>query len=724
MLNISQLESSLWEAADQLRANSKRTATEYSKPVLGLIFLRHGTNRFEQVKAEIEANLPSRGGRTRAITADDFRGKAAIFLPEQAHYDYLATRPKTAAINEAVNEAMRLIEAQVPMLVGVLPKEYGDFDYELLHDLLRIFARDELKTATGDVFGRIYEYFLSKFAMTGAQEGGEFFTPPSLVRMIVNVIEPQRGVVIDPACGSAGMFVQTGHFLEDRGDRPTDRVTFYGQEKSESNTHLAKMNLAVHGLDGHIQLGNTFYDRRQELVGACDYVMSNPPFNVDLVSPERIANDARLFTEKKIPGISTKTKAVSNANYLWIQYYYSYLNETGRAGFVMASSASDAGHGEKEIRQEIIATGHVDVIIAIGTNFFYTRSLPCTLWFFDRGKPEALRDKVLMIDARNVYRMVSRKIRDFTDEQLQNLTAIVWLYRGQTHRYLRLVYNDLVAADAHLGRIEATLTPLDEPLTQLTQALTAFCGQLAPSDEIAAESIEALKMALTEQAAAVQAFTTARTEALAAISTYQSWMQTVAPAALAPAGDENAPLDEATAGQLATNEQQLAWAEHFGAVVPALKGLQKQLNELRKLTLRAMDVAAKKLLARKSEAWNSKEMREWQTALETAHEAGLHGIKETLYTFQQVQWLQEKFPEAALVDVPGLCRLVMQAEIAEQDYSLTPGRYVGVAPPSFEEDEEAFAERMQVIHSELAELNEAAVELAATIASNFEGLAL
>jgi type I restriction enzyme M protein len=461
MLNISQLESSLWEAADQLRANSKRTATEYSKPVLGLIFLRHATNRFEQVKAEIEANLPSRGGRKRAIAADDFRGKAAIFLPELAHYDYLAALPKTADINEAVNEAMRLIEAQVPMLSGVLPKEYGDFDYELLHDLLRIFARDELKTATGDVFGRIYEYFLSKFAMTGAQEGGEFFTPPSLARMIVNVIEPQRGVVIDPACGSAGMFVQTGHFLEDRGDRPTDRVTFYGQEKSESNTHLAKMNLAVHGLDGDITLGNTFYDRRQELVGACDYVMSNPPFNVDFVSPERIANDSRLFTEKKIPGISTKTKAVSNANYLWIQYYYSYLNETGRAGFVMARSASDARHGEKEILQEIIATGHVDVIIDISEKFFYTRGIGCTLWFFDKGKPEALRDKVLMIDARNVYRVVSRKIRDFTEAQLQNLTAIVWLYRGQTHRYVRLVYNDLVATDAHLGGIGATLTPLD-----------------------------------------------------------------------------------------------------------------------------------------------------------------------------------------------------------------------------------------------------------------------
>ena len=726
MLNLSQLESSLWEAADQLRANSKRTATEYSKPVLGLIFLRHATNRYEQVKAEIEANLPSRGGKKRAITPEDFKGKAAIYLPPEAHYDHLLGLPETAEadINEAVNRAMRLIEEQVEMLRGVLPKAYADFDADLLRALLRIFARDELKTATGDVFGRIYEYFLSKFAMTGAQEGGEFFTPPSLVRMIVNVIEPMRGVVLDPASGSAGMFVQTGHFLENRGENPTERATFYGQEKSETNTELAKMNLAVHGLDGQIQLGNTFYDFRRELVGACDYVMSNPPFNVDFVNPDKIANDPRLFTEKKIPGISARTGAVSNANYLWIQYFYSYLKPTGRAGFVMASSASDAGHGEKDIRQQIVATGHVDVMIAIGTNFFYTRSLPCTLWFFDRGKPEALQDKVLMIDARNIYRVVSRKIRDFTDEHLNNITAIVWLYRGQQHRYLRLIRNYFMDLHQQVADIAPTLTLLETPLTNLTQALQTFCDQLEPSDDLAAESIEALQLALAEQAEAIAQFEAAREEALAALKAHHQWFETVQPTTTDRAQDINEPMDAATGGGLATNEGQRACAERFAAVVPLLKSLQKHLNEVRKFTLRAVDVAAKRLSARKSEAWNSKEIRQWQEGVEFAQEASVEEIKATLYTFHQVRWLQEKFPEAALVDVPGLCRVVTRSDIAAQDHSLTPGRYVGVAPPSFEDDEDAFEERMREIHLELVELNDAASDLASTIAANFEELAL
>jgi type I restriction enzyme M protein len=331
MLDISQLESSLWEAADQLRANSKLNAAEYSMPVLGLIFLRHATNRFELVKTEIEVSLPSRGGKKRSLTIDDFKGKAAIYLPEAAHYDRLLVLPEGGDLGVAITDAMTAIEELSPMLQGVLPKEYAAFDPDLLKDLVRIFGRDELRRAKGDVFGRIYEYFLNKFAMSGAQEGGEFFTPPSLVRTIVNVIEPTRGKVLDPASGSAGMFVQTGHFLEIRGASASDKMTFYGQEKSETNTRLAKMNLAVHGLDGQIQLGNTFYDFREDLVGGCDFVMSNPPFNVDLVSPEKVKNDPRLFTQKKIPGISAKTKTVSNANYLWIQYFYSYLNDRGRA---------------------------------------------------------------------------------------------------------------------------------------------------------------------------------------------------------------------------------------------------------------------------------------------------------------------------------------------------------------------------------------------------------
>ena len=259
VLSLSQLESSLWEAADQLRANSKLNASEYSMPVLGLIFLRHATNRYEKVRSQIEQELPLRGGKTRSLTPADFTSKAALFLPENARYDYLMALPESAKLGEKLDEAMKAIEADSALLKGVLPKDYAGFDKALLRDLVRIFGRDELRNATGDVFGRIYEYFLNKFAMSGAQEGGEFFTPPSLVRTIVNMIEPRRGVVFDPACGSAGMFVQTGHFLEQVGSDPAKRVTFYGQELSETNTRLAKMNLAVHGLEGEIKQSNTFY---------------------------------------------------------------------------------------------------------------------------------------------------------------------------------------------------------------------------------------------------------------------------------------------------------------------------------------------------------------------------------------------------------------------------------------------------------------------------------
>ncbi|MFP4008212.1 MAG: N-6 DNA methylase [Spirulinaceae cyanobacterium] len=280
MENLAQIESSLWESADNLRANSKLNASEYSMPVLGLIFLRHATNRFEQVKGEIEATLPTRGGKPRPLTTHDFKGKAALFLPEEARYDYLLNLPEDADLGKAINEAMVEIEKQTEMLNGVLPQDYTSFESDLLKKLVRVFDREELRKATGDVFGRIYEYFLNKFAMSGAQEGGEFFTPPSLVRMIVNLIEPVRGVVFDPACGSAGMFVQTSYFLEKVGANPNEKLTFFGQEKTETNTRLAKMNLAVHGLDGNIQIGNTFYDRRTDLIEACDYVMSNPPFSL------------------------------------------------------------------------------------------------------------------------------------------------------------------------------------------------------------------------------------------------------------------------------------------------------------------------------------------------------------------------------------------------------------------------------------------------------------
>lgn len=312
---------------------------------------------------------------------------------------------------------------------GVLPKsEYQELDNAVLGQLLRTFNDPALKSASGDIFGRIYEYFLTQFADLKAHDNGEFFTPVSLVQMIVNVIEPDHGKVLDPACGSGGMFVQSAHFIEHLHLNPQERVTFYGMEKNATTIRLAKMNLAVHGLEGNIQRTITYYDDPHELLRKADFVMANPPFNVDEVDADKVKNDPRL--PFGLPGVN-KNKKVSNGNYLWISFFYSYLNERGRAGFVMSSQASSAGRDEATVRRKLVETGHVDVMIAVRSNFFYTRTVPCELWFFDKNKPVHLRDKVLMLDARNIYRKVTRKIYDFSPEQLQNLSAIVWLYAAR-----------------------------------------------------------------------------------------------------------------------------------------------------------------------------------------------------------------------------------------------------------------------------------------------------
>ena len=632
---------------------------------------------------------------------------------------------------------MKAIEEIEPeMLKGVLPREYTKFEPDLLYKLVRIFDREELRTATGDVFGRIYEYFLNKFAMTGAQEGGEFFTPPSLVRLIVNIIEPDRGNVLDPAIGSGGMAVQTGHFLEDRGDNAAAKITFHGQEKSDTNTNLAKMNLAVHGLEGKIRQGNTFYDRWEELIGKCNYVMSNPPFNVDGVSPDKVKSDPRLFTDKKIPGIAAKTKAVSNANYLWIQYFYSYLNATGRAGFVMASSASDAGHGEKEIRQELINTQAVDIIISIGTNFFYTRSLPCTLWFLDKGKPAECKDKVLMIDARNIYRVVTRKIRDFTDEQLQNITAISWLYRGQSERFLKLVGEYLNQTHQEAGNIESVLNQLDQPLAKLTEFFYNFNDSLGDSlpllknlpeveelvaEDIANQNLGAFRGTLNELIAEIEEFTALKKKVISDLQLHLAWFrENLTPLPPFPTREEGKDNNEGL-GERSINETQKDCAAKFAVFIPQLKTLQKHINELHKLVNRAVEIAEKKLEARKQEIWDNKEVKKHQNALDTAKETAISAIKSTLYMKAQVTWLQSRFPDAVFVDVPGLCKVVTLDNIAQEDYSLTPGRYVGVGVAAGE-DEEDIEERLREIHLELASLNEEAVELGANILVNFEEL--
>ena len=454
MTNIKKLEAELWESADLLRQGSKLTSSQYCMPVLALLFLRYAYSRFKMVEAEILQNRPSRGGRMMPVEPSDFAAKSALYLPREAQYDYLVNLPENIAdaglkskdgqdinsLGEAVNYAMQLVESQSEQLTGILPKSYTMFADDLLSDLLRIFNNKTIDEVGGDVIGRIYEYFLSKFAKAVASDDGVFFTPKSLVKMLVNVLEPTSGIMLDPACGSGGMFVQTGDFVNHAGLNANTQMTFYGQEKVEYNAQLCLMNMAVHGLNGKIVSGdeaNSFYHDTHNLEGKCDYVMANPPFNVDKVKSESAWSAGRL--PFGLPGVNAKSKEIGNANYLWISYFYAYLNDHGRAGFVMASSATDSANKDRDIREKLVRTGDVDVMISVGNNFFYTLSLPCSLWFFDKAKRAENRDKVLFIDARNYYTVVDRTLNEWTEWQLRNLQAIVHLYRGETEKYQTLL---------------------------------------------------------------------------------------------------------------------------------------------------------------------------------------------------------------------------------------------------------------------------------------------
>ena len=452
-INIRKLEADLWKSADLLRAESKLTSSQYCMPVLALLFLRYAYSRFKMVEAELMKNRPSRGGRVMPIEPNDFAAKSALYLPREAQFDYLVNLSDDQPLGEAVNRAMGLVEEQSEQLKGILPKSYTMFSDELLRELLRIFNNKTLNEIGGDVIGRIYEYFLSKFAKAVASDDGVFFTPKSLVKMLVNVLEPKQGVLLDPACGSGGMFVQTGDFVNENGINANTQMTFYGQEKVEYNAQLCLMNMAVHGLNGRIISGdeaNSFYHDAHNLAGKCDYIMANPPFNVDKVKSESASAAGRL--PFGLPGVNAKTKEISNANYLWISYFYAYLNEHGRAGFVMASSATDSANKDRDIREKLVLTGDVDVMVSVGNNFFYTLSLPCSLWFFDKAKRLENKNRVLFIDARNYYTVVDRTLNEWTEWQLKNLQAIVHLYRGEQDKYRSLINAYRNALSEHAER--------------------------------------------------------------------------------------------------------------------------------------------------------------------------------------------------------------------------------------------------------------------------------
>ena len=695
--NDDEFKASLWQAADNLRANSNLASNEYFLPILGLIFLRHATNRYYAAVEAIEADKAAGKMPDRPLVEADFTRRRALMLPEAARYDVLLEMPKDGNLGAAVNAAMEAVEDHFPPLAGQLPKDYERFEDDVLEEMMRKFDSEVLRTAAGDVFGRIYEYFLAEFSKQGAHDAGEFFTPPSIVQTIVNVIEPDHGIILDPACGTGGMFVQSSHFVEDEGEETMKRVTFYGHEKNPTTARMAQINLAVHGLEGKIRSGNeaiTYYQDPHELVGKCDFVMANPPFNVDEVDAEKVKGDKRL--PFGLPGVN-KTKKVSNANYLWLQYFYSYLNETGRAGVVMSSQASSAGRDEAQVRQKMVESGGVDVMIDIRGNFFYTRTVPCQLWFFDRAKEldEARRDQVLMLDASNIYRKVSRAIFDFSPEQQKNIAAIVWLYRGQAERFLKLVESYLALAVAEGQATAEPLAAFKDTLGKLKDLAEPFATEARDPDPLA-ESWEELTTVQATLSADVEAFSA---EVTARVG---DW---------AKGGN----------GEVRANTTLHVAREGLHDMAERCLDLTKQIDLAAKLAGRAVDIAVKDLGARDSDLWGNADVTRARLAKEGARAEAVEALRRARYFVRQADWLQERFPDAELRDVEGLVKLVDKAEIEAHDWSLTPGRYVGVAPEEEDEDFD-FEEALRSIHIDLQGLNEEAAELAARIDRNFEEL--
>jgi type I restriction enzyme M protein len=597
------LEDNLWSAADKLRVDSGLKASQYSTPILGLIFLRFASIRYNKVKAEIEKELAAQKNKRHQREIHEIAiEKCGFYLPPQAEYSYLLNLPEKMNIAKAIKQAMEEIEFYKEELKGSLPKdEYfqlvGKDDKSLPKTLLKIFA-DIPEDATGDVFGKVYEYFLSEFALSEGQGGGEFFTPTSVVKLMVEIIEPYKGTIFDPACGSAGMFVQSSQFVDRRReelqDTDTKDLMVYGCERTPETVKLARMNLAVNGLRGEIISANTYYEDPYESFGKFDYVMANPPFNVDDVNLDRVKNQPRFNTygipqnkskntgKKKDKDINT----VPNANYLWISLFATSLKPKGRAALVMANSASDARHSEADIRQQLVKGGVIDIMLTLPKNMFYTVTLPATLWFFDKSKSGKKEPKVLFIDARNIFRQVTRALREFTEEHLQNIATIVRLYRDETKR-------------------------LKELLSKYKKQAAEF-EKKAAAQNIVVEKLKKDK----------------------------------------PDNDKE------------------------------IKRLEKQVEEAEK---------------------------EYKT---------LHDKK--VYYEGHIQWLNERFPNGVYEDVTGLCKAATLAEIEEQDWSLNPGRYVGVV---IEEDgltEEEFKTEMKERHKQIFFLNSRAIELQKMIENNLK----
>ena len=678
---LKKLEADLWRAADSLRANSDLKASEYSTPVLGLIFLKFADNNYRKHEDAILAEYSRhKGKRSERKLADIAVERCGFYLPEHARYDYLLHLPDSEDIAKAIKEAMQAIEIYKPELQGVLPQdEYFRFTRSeqnrgIPRQLLKNFA-DIPADAGGDLFGQIYEYFLAEFAMSEGQGGGEFFTPRSVVQLMVGILQPHGGTIYDPACGSGGMFVQSAHFIEqhrrDQAEGGSD-IYVYGQEKTLETVKLAKMNLAVNGLRGEIMQANTYYEDPHHSFGAFDYVMANPPFNVDDVSLGSVEGDRR-FNAYGIPRNKTKAKkadegkqTVPNANYLWINLFATSLKANGRAALVMANCASDARHSEADIRQALIEANLIYGMLTLPSNMFYTVTLPATLWFFDKAKPD---ERILFIDARNVFTQVDRAHREFSDEQVRNLSLISQLRLGDRHEFIDTVDDYFAAGFAALTESHAHIAPLAE---QLLAVLDDAEGRMAVSimqDEWAA--LAPLQKRFAD---------------------YQA------------KADPNASI-------AVSNRAQHALREHCDPFFEALHADLKRLDRLVRQHEKRLTEAAQAEGRRGGIDRDTK-------ALKAALEA-LHGeVRRAEYWFGHVRWLQERFPEATYEDVTGLCKLATLAEVKEQDWSLNPGRYVGVVIEEDGKTEDEFVAEFEAMTRELSDLAASATALHQLIDGN------
>jgi type I restriction enzyme M protein len=680
---LKQLEDDLWRSADTMRANSDLKSSEYSTPVLGLIFLKFADNKYRQnEKAIIEHYTKLKGTRREKPVSEIAIEKCGFYLPDHARYDYLLKMPEEKDIAKAIKKAMEAIEEYKPELKGVLPQdEYFRLirtDNTIPKQLLKNFSNIP-EDAGGDMFGQIYEYFLGKFAMAEGQGGGEFFTPRSVVRLMVEIIEPHRGTVFDPACGSGGMFVQSAIFIErhrhelanDNGD-----IFVYGQEKTLETVKLAKMNLAVNGLRGDVRQANTYYEDLFGSFGQFDYVMTNPPFNVDDVSLKRVEGDKR-FNTFGIPRKKTKAKkkdrgseTVPNANYLWINLFATSLKPGGRAALVMANSASDARHSEADIRQTLIENNLIYGMLTLPSNMFYTVTLPATLWFFEKAKKD---DRILFIDTRNIFTQIDRAHREFSEEQTQNIAVISHLNKGKCEKFIQLIdryfgqgMEKLIESKVHVG-------PVSE---QLLEVLEVDDGKQAVT-ELVKQWSDLKKLQIN----------------------YDNYLK--------KNGKE-------TAIEKKNNVQH----KLHQAFDPFFEGLHNGLKKLDKIVRRH-----EKQQTEQSKAAGKRNTADKQTkALKTALEALHAEVKNAERFYKHIHWLQERFPKAEYEDVTGLCKLATPEEVKEQDYSLNPGRYVGVVIEEDGKTEEEFIEEILNLNDEMVVLNKQSHELEKLITNNIKSL--